>query len=75
LGWKNTQDREQSCKLIIFVRTQEYFGIQTELKSSRNINEKCYKEKEFVAIVVASLMLWIVGQPYIVHEIVMKMHL
>ena len=32
-------------------------------------------EKEVVAITVAANMLWLVGQPYIVHEIDMQMHL
>ena len=74
LGWKSTQDREHSCTLFYFVRTKEDSGIQEEFMSSRNIKEKWYKEKKVVAIIVATIMLCLVGQPYIVQEIDMQMH-
>jgi hypothetical protein len=32
-------------------------------------------EKEVVVITVEIIMLWLVGKPYIVHEIDMQMHL
>jgi hypothetical protein len=32
-------------------------------------------EKEVVAMTVATIMLWLIGKPYIIHEIDMQMHL